>query len=49
MGFCTKEQHRHFLEVCPAFEKQIVDNGIRLSSIDLRSATRSRSGDLRRE
>jgi hypothetical protein len=30
MGFCTKEQHRHFLEVCPAFEKQIVDNGIRL-------------------
>ncbi|ODS00669.1 polyphosphate kinase [Methyloceanibacter methanicus] len=30
MGFCTPEQHRHFLEVCPAFEKQIVDNGIRL-------------------
>jgi polyphosphate kinase len=30
MGFCTKEQHEHFLEICPAFEKQIVDNGIRL-------------------
>ena len=30
MGFCTKEQYQHFLEVCPAFEKQIVDNGIRL-------------------
>ena len=30
MGFCTKEQHRRFLEICPAFEKQIVDNGIRL-------------------
>ena len=30
MGFCTKEQYEHFLEVCPAFEKQIVDNGIRL-------------------
>jgi polyphosphate kinase 2 len=30
MEFCTKEQHRHFLEVCPAFEKHIVDNGIRL-------------------
>ncbi len=30
MGFCTKEQHRRFLQVCPAFEKQIVDNGIRL-------------------
>jgi polyphosphate kinase 2 len=30
MGFCTKEQHKHFLEICPQFEKQIVDNGILL-------------------
>ena len=31
MGFCTKEQHKRFLEMCPAFEKNIiVDNGIRL-------------------
>jgi polyphosphate kinase 2 len=30
MGFCTNEQHRRFLEICPAYEKQIVDNGIRL-------------------
>jgi len=30
LGFCTKEQHRRFLEVCPAFEKQIADSGIRL-------------------
>jgi polyphosphate kinase len=30
MGFCTKEQHKHFLEVCPKFEKHMVDNGIRL-------------------
>jgi len=30
MGFCTKEQHERFLEICPALEKQIVDNGIRL-------------------
>jgi polyphosphate kinase 2 len=30
MGFCTKEQHRRFLEICPEFEKQVVDNGIRL-------------------
>jgi polyphosphate kinase len=30
MGFCTKEQHKRFLTVCPQFEKQIVDNGIRL-------------------
>ena len=30
MGFCTKEQHKRFLQVCPEFEKHIVDNGIRL-------------------
>ena len=30
MGFCTKEQHKRFLQVCPQFEKQIVDNGTRL-------------------
>jgi len=30
MGFCTKEQHKNFLEVCPKFEKHMVDNGIRL-------------------
>jgi polyphosphate kinase 2 len=28
MGFCTKEQHKHFLAICPQFERQIVDNGI---------------------
>jgi len=29
MGFCTEEQHRKFLEMAPAFEKNIlVDNGI---------------------
>jgi polyphosphate kinase 2 len=30
MGFCTKEQHKRFLEVCPQFEEHIADNGIRL-------------------
>src|SRR5262245_25209812 len=30
LGFCTKQQHRKFLELCPLFEKQIVDGGIRL-------------------
>jgi len=30
LGFCTKEQHRRFLEVCPSFERQIVEGGIRL-------------------
>ena len=28
MGFCTKEEHRKFLELCPEVEKIIVDNGI---------------------
>ena len=30
LGFCTRAQHRRFLEVCPGFEKQVVDSGIRL-------------------
>jgi polyphosphate kinase len=30
MGFCTKEQHERFLEVCPSVEKYIVDTGIQL-------------------
>ena len=28
MGFCSKEQHRDFLEHCPPIEKYIVDAGI---------------------
>jgi polyphosphate kinase 2 len=28
MGFCTEEQHRRFLELCPVVEKYIVDAGI---------------------
>jgi polyphosphate kinase 2 len=30
MGFCTKDQHRHFLERCPTFEQFVVANGIQL-------------------
>jgi polyphosphate kinase len=30
LGFCTKAQHREFLDLCPAFEKIMTDNGIRL-------------------
>ena len=30
MGFCTKKQYKDFLEICPKFEKQVVDSGIRL-------------------
>jgi polyphosphate kinase 2 len=33
MGFCTKDQHRTFLERCPEFEKYIVDGGIKLIKI----------------
>ena len=30
MGFCTEEEHRHFLKVCPEFELFIVDGGVQL-------------------
>jgi polyphosphate kinase 2 len=30
MGFCSEDQHRGFLELCPAFEKHFVSQGIRL-------------------
>ena len=28
MGFCTKEQHQRFLQLCPLFERQMVKSGI---------------------
>jgi polyphosphate kinase 2 (PPK2 family) len=30
MGFCDKEEHRRFLELCPEVEHYIVTNGIQL-------------------
>ena len=33
MGFCTKEQRRQFLELCPTVEKYIVDGGIQIVKI----------------
>jgi polyphosphate kinase len=30
MGFCTKAEHKRFLELCPVYEKYIVDGGIQL-------------------
>jgi len=30
MGFCTKDEHRRFLELCPIFEKHFVGGGIQL-------------------
>jgi polyphosphate kinase len=38
LGFCTKEQRDQFLEVCPAVEKQIVTNDIKLIKIWLESS-----------
>lgn len=33
MGFCSKEQHRDFLAICPEVEKYIVNAGIKLVKI----------------
>src|SRR3979411_1973313 len=33
MGFCTKEQHARFLEICPEIEKYIIDAGIQLIKV----------------
>jgi polyphosphate kinase 2 len=33
MGFCTAEQHRRFLKLCPITEKFLVDGGIQLIKI----------------
>jgi polyphosphate kinase len=33
MGFCSDEQHKRFLALCPLFEKQIVDAGITLIKV----------------
>jgi polyphosphate kinase 2 len=30
MGFCTKKQHRRFLDLCPQFEQYIIGGGIQL-------------------
>jgi len=33
MGFCSKEQHRRFLDLCPIVEKFIIDGGIQLIKV----------------
>jgi polyphosphate kinase 2 len=33
MGFCSEQEHRRFLELCPQIEKYIVDAGVRLIKI----------------
>src|SRR5258705_5964427 len=38
MGFCSPEQHKRFLELCPITEKFIVDGNIRLIKIWLEAS-----------
>ena len=33
MGFCTKKQHKRFLELCPIVERYIVDDGVMLIKV----------------
>src|SRR3981189_2472011 len=33
MGFCSKEQHQRFLDLCPEIERYVVDGGVRLIKI----------------
>ena len=33
MGFCSDSQYKRFLDVTPAFEKQVIDSGIQLIKI----------------
>jgi polyphosphate kinase len=33
MGFCTAENHKRFLELCPQIERYVVDGGIKLLKI----------------
>jgi len=33
MGFCTEEQRRQFLELCPTVERYVVDGGIKIVKI----------------
>jgi len=48
MGFCTKEQHRDFLKLCPLVEKFIVNTGIKLIKFWLEVSDRSRDGGSKR-
>jgi len=38
MGFCTEEQHRQFLKVCPEVERYMVKGGIKLIKVWLESS-----------
>jgi polyphosphate kinase 2 len=44
MGFCTKAQHRRFLELCPQLEQYIVEGGIQLIKIWLEVSDEEQKG-----
>ena len=48
MGFCTTEQHRRFLELCPQIEKYMVDGGTILDQALAGSQQRGAEGAIRR-
>ena len=49
LGFCTEEQHRSFLNLCPAFEKIMVDGGISLIKywLEVKESEQDRRFDAR--
>src|SRR5687768_5518806 len=51
MGFCTKKQHRRFLELCPEIEKFLVDGGITLVKVwlEVSNAEQKRRFEARAE
>jgi polyphosphate kinase len=51
LGFCTAAQHRQFLDLCPAFEKIMVDNGLRLIKywLEVQEAEQARRFEARIE
>src|SRR5512145_2270649 len=44
MGFCTKQQHGRFLELCPEIERYIVDGGVRLIKYWLEVSNKEQKG-----
>jgi polyphosphate kinase len=44
MEFCTEEQHRRFLELCPQIEKYMVDGGITLVKVWLEVGQEEQQG-----
>jgi len=51
MGFCTKEQHRDFLRICPEFERYITGAGIQLVKfwLEVKDAEQKRRFEARIE